>query len=74
MYVSIERNISCDTGSPTEKRPSAETTCVGKRRMQNGARTQGHVKQSSQARTETQCIWTHASQGHIPGKEEGGRV
>ena len=74
MYASIERNFSCDAGSPTEKRPSAETTCAGKRRRQNGARTQGHVKQRSQARTETQYIWTHASQGHILGKEEGGRV
>ena len=78
MYVYIERNLSCDTGAPIEKiekRPSAETTCVGKRRMQNRARTQGHVKQRSQASTEDIDLGSQLSRPHTRkrGKGEGCR-
>ena len=71
MYVYIERNFSCDTGSP-----SAETTCVGKRRMQNRARTQGHVKQRSQASTEDIDLGSRLSRSHTRkrGNGEGCRV
>ena len=52
MYVYIKGNFCCNTGSPIEKSPSTETTCLGKRMMQNRTRMQGHVKQRNQVSKE----------------------